>query len=74
MSNKNIELNEYQLHEISKMSSSTLRQINSLMPSNWLNETPELTEVNRVTRMAIKIKIDLPFYKSWPLENIFKAE
>ena len=69
MSNKNIKLNEYQLHEISKMSSSTLRQINGLMPSDWLDDAPELTDINRGTRRIIKVKMDLPF-----LENIFKAE
>lgn len=69
MTNKNIKLSEYQLWETSKMSSSTLRKINALMPSDWLDDAPELSDIDRGTRRIIKVKMDLPF-----LDNIFKAE
>jgi len=71
MSKKIIKLTEYQLHTVSNFDGETLRHINSFMPSDWLDDTPQLTKFNRATRLIIKVKMDnsLPF-----LDNIFKTE
>ena len=72
MHNKNLKLNEYQLHTVSNFDGETLRHINSFMPSDWLDDTPKLTKFNRATRLIIKVKMDdsLPF----TLDDIFKTE